>query len=543
MKKISWFHSIRWRLVASYVLLTLLTVSLVGVLAVSLVKRHVEKQETSYLTANAEAVAQQALPLIWPVQREAALKNLARTSSFLGNVRVRILDDRQQTIADSGPRPEADQLLLMGPAGGFGPGPDSDQIVSLMILPDLENGRIFMTEGDQKTIVLPGIDQPAGWVTIVRRQDGIWGHRLFFGRSEHKLFPPGTDFSETGPLELRPEVSSPVSEPVDELQPRSQQVVTVPIGDENQTLGYVELSYGPNFGAEALATTRRAFLWAAGGATGLALLVGLVVSRSLTAPLRSLAAAADRMSSGDLSVRAPVHQEQGEIGHLALQFNQMAERLEASFAELAAERDTLRRFIADASHELRTPITTLKNFNELLQGPAADDPVAQQEFLSESATQLKRLEWITQNLLNLSRQAAGLTALDLTHNDVEELLQTAFASVKTPAQDKGIDLAVKAPKTPVSIQCDRTRLEMALANLLDNALKFTPSGGRVELGATVHHSSDNAADQFVQIWVQDSGPGIDPADLPHLFERFYRGRNAREPEGSGLGLAIVHSIV
>ncbi len=84
---------------------------------------------------------------------------------------------------------------------------------------------------------------------------------------------------------------------------------------------------------------------------------------------------------------------------------------------------------------------------------------------------------------------------------------------------------------------------MALANLLDNALKFTPSGGRVELGATVHHSSDNAADQFVQIWVQDSGPGIDPADLPHLFERFYRGRNAREPEGSGLGLAIVHSIV
>ncbi|MER3514529.1 MAG: two-component sensor histidine kinase, partial [Chloroflexota bacterium] len=111
-------------------------------------------------------------------------------------------------------------------------------------------------------------------------------------------------------------------------------------------------------------------------------------------------------ASGDLSTRAPVHGED-EIGQLARQFNQMAAHLEASFAQLSAERDALRRFIADASHELRTPITALQNFLDLVQGPAAEDPAARSEFLAESQKQVSRLEWITQNLLDLSRLEAG----------------------------------------------------------------------------------------------------------------------------------------
>ena len=106
------------------------------------------------------------------------------------------------------------------------------------------------------------------------------------------------------------------------------------------------------------------------------------------------------MSSGDLAARAPARGA-GEIGQLSRQFNLMAERLQASFNALSAERDALRRFIADASHELRTPITALHNFIELLQGPAAEDQAAREEFLEESRGQVQRMEWITNNLLDL----------------------------------------------------------------------------------------------------------------------------------------------
>jgi signal transduction histidine kinase len=213
----------------------------------------------------------------------------------------------------------------------------------------------------------------------------------------------------------------------------------------------------------------------------------------------------------------------------------MAERLEASFAELAAERDSLRSFIDDASHELRTPITALKNFNELLQGAAADDPVARAEFLAESKVQLDRLEWITHNLLDLSRLEARLVKLDLACHDVGELIEVTMSAFKVAAQEKGIAFSVRLPESPFELNCDRARIELALSNLLDNALKFTPPGGQVELGA-------ERAGDVARLWVRDTGRGIDPADLPHIFERFYRGRNS-DVQGSGLGLAIVESIV
>jgi len=226
---------------------------------------------------------------------------------------------------------------------------------------------------------------------------------------------------------------------------------------------------------------------------------------------------------------------QDEIGQLARQFNLMAGQLEASFTALAAERDSLRRFVADASHELRTPITALKNFNTLLQGAAAGDPQVQAEFLAESQRQLERLEWITHNLLDLSRLDAGLAALDLADHDAREMVREAAAAFKVQAQEKNVTLAVRESPSPLPVRCDRERIESALFNLLDNALKFTPAGGEVEIGA-------QQADEGVRLWVQDSGPGIAPADQERIFERFYRGQQG-SAEGLGLGLAIVRSIV
>ena len=514
-------RSIRWRLVASYVLLSLLTVTLVGVLTLSLVERYVEQRVMADLKANAESVARQAAPLMWPVQSAPALRELARAAAFLGDVQVRVLDSDRRVLADSGSPTDVDQLMWLTPHVELDLKPESLDQSWLMVLP---SGRPLDIEFLQDIPLLEGLSFNGQW-TIVSRIADVWGSRFTFeGTYEGQSFPRQPDEIEN---------EQPPSSPEEEATSRSERVITAFIGKADDPLGYVELSSGPDFAAQALATTRRAFLLAAAGAMLLALVVGLLVSHGLSAPLRSLTTAAGRMSE-DLSTRAPVRGKD-EIGQLARQLNQMAERLEASFSALAAERDALRRFIGDASHELRTPITALKSFNELLQGTASDDAAARDEFLAESAVQLDRLEWITHNLLDLSRLDAGLAALDIEPHAAGELAEATVAAFKPLAAEKGISLALRLPAAPLSLRCDRARIEVALSNLLDNALKFTPRGGSVEVGA-------EAAGESVRFWVQDDGPGIDPVDKAHIFERFYRGQGGRAG-GSGLGLAIVHSVV
>ena len=508
------FRSIRWRLVLSYVLLTLLTVGVVGVLALSLVKRYVGQQEVEQLTANAEAVARQATPLMRPVVRQRELQELAQTSAFLGKARVRILDDHNQVLADSGSSTEGDTLVGIWLSHEWPiEVPESPSRPFIVAFPP----GIQLTPTFPWQEYFPDLEQFLAdrTVTVVRWQDGVWGRGF-----EFDVIQEPEQFEELA-SEQR-EIS------------RSDRVITVPIGEADVSLGYVVISNAPDYGTEALTTTRRALLFAGGGAMLVAVVVGLLVSRGLSAPLRQLTAVAGQMSGGNLSTRAPVRSKD-EIGQLAGQFNQMAERLEASFAELAAERDALRRFIADASHELRTPITALKNFNDLLQGAAADDPAARAEFLAESQVQLNRLEWITRNLLDLSRLDAGLVALDLANHDVGELIEAAASAFKALAQEKRIALSIRPPMPSLELRCDRARIELALSNLLDNSLKFTPADGQVEIG--VERRGD-----VVRLWVRDTGPGIDPADQPRIFERFYRGQSSRA-EGSGLGLAIVQSVV
>jgi len=208
--------------------------------------------------------------------------------------------------------------------------------------------------------------------------------------------------------------------------PISNLAVNLPIGDPAAPDGFVELSGGPDFVSESLRSVCRSFGVAGLGVGLLAVIVGLLVSRGSTAPITALGDAARRMGKGDLSARAPV-QSSDDIGQVAAHFNRMADGLQASFAELEAERDSLRRFVADASHELRTPITALKSFNELLAGPAANDPAAQSEFLAESAVQVERLQWITANFLDLSRLDGRLVVLDKAEYDLGDLLDEAAA--------------------------------------------------------------------------------------------------------------------
>ncbi len=303
----------------------------------------------------------------------------------------------------------------------------------------------------------------------------------------------------------------------------------------------VTLSNPYTYRATALATTTG--LLAVIGLLALAVSIsaGAAMARRITVPLRRLTEASRGLAEGDLARRVPDDPAQWgsrEFVELALQFNTMADQIQESVEIIRHDRDRSRDFLADVSHELRTPIAAMRTFNELLQERAGEDPTARAEFLEASAVQLERLDWLAQNLLELSKLDSGLVLLDLRPDDIRATVEQAVEQADAAARRRGLHLAVHLPEHPLRIRHDPVRVGQVVANLVGNAIKFTPRGG--------HISADVAAtDAGVQIVVRDTGVGIDPAELPRIFERFYRGTRANEARGSGsgLGLAIVQSIV
>jgi signal transduction histidine kinase len=305
----------------------------------------------------------------------------------------------------------------------------------------------------------------------------------------------------------------------------------------------VEVSLSNPYTFRATAVSNVAALLAATAlfALGLAVIVAAALARRFTTPLRRLTEASGALAEGDLSRRVPAAQVTGgssELTELADQFNAMAERLESSIDIIRRDRDRSRDFLADVSHELRTPIAALRTFNELLREQAADDPDARAEFLESSAQQIERLDWLAQNLLELSKLDSGLVMLDLRPDDLRAAAESAVEQARPAARRRGIELTLTAPDRPLRIRHDPQRIGQVVTNLVNNAIKFTPKGGSVAV--VVAPNAEGA-----QIEVRDSGVGIDASELPRIFDRFYRGSMANEARGSGsgLGLAIVRSIV
>jgi signal transduction histidine kinase len=265
------------------------------------------------------------------------------------------------------------------------------------------------------------------------------------------------------------------------------------------------------------------------------LMVGLLVSRRLTTPINRLRRVSGRLALGDLDQRAPPSGVM-EIDQLATQFNVMADRLSESLRMLQADRDRLREFVADVSHELRTPIAALRTFTDL-QREGSLDETTRAEFLDRSSEQLHRLEWLSTNLLDLSRIDSGIFPLDMNDGDLRDPVRSVVEAHAEVAERRGIALGSAVPGDPVSLRFDRERIVQLVNNLVANALKFTPSGGQVQVDVR-----DAAGEAIIE--VRDTGPGIPESELPRIFERFYRGTNVGEARasGSGLGLAIARSI-
>jgi signal transduction histidine kinase len=303
----------------------------------------------------------------------------------------------------------------------------------------------------------------------------------------------------------------------------------------------VTLSNPYTFRATALANVTGLLAAIALFALGLSVVVSAAMARRFTTPLRRLTEASRGLAEGDLSRRVPAGQVRAgssELAELAVQFNAMADRLEESVEIIRRDRDRSRDFLADVSHELRTPLAALRTFNELLREGADADLAARAEFIESSGQQIERLDWLAQNLLELSKLDSGLVLLDLRPDDLRAAVESAVEQSASAAHKRGIEVSLNLPSAPVRIRHDPQRIGQVVANLVSNAVKFTGRGGTVSVD--VAGTADGA-----RVDVVDTGVGIEAAELPHIFERFYRGSRANEARGSGsgLGLAIARSIV
>ncbi len=251
---------------------------------------------------------------------------------------------------------------------------------------------------------------------------------------------------------------------------------------------------------------------------------GYVLARRALAPIDRLAAEAHRITADRLHERVSVPNPNDEVSRLAAVMNETLARLESSF-------DQLRRFTADASHELRTPLAVLRGTGEVALGQTRT-AAEYQETLGSMLEEVDRLTRLVETLLQLSRGDAGTIRLALEPVDLGEVARSVVASLGILAEERGQRLNLDAPAT-VGVIADRLVLREAITNLVDNAIKHSPSGAAVDL--RVGSSRDIAT-----ITVRDQGPGIARQHRDRIFDRFYRideGRS-RDHGGSGLGLAI-----
>ena len=267
------------------------------------------------------------------------------------------------------------------------------------------------------------------------------------------------------------------------------------------------------------------------GLVALLLAVGaaLFIERSIVLPVRRLRSTAQQLGAGDLSARAPI-KEGGEIGDLATAFNAMAERI-AEREERLTELDKLKSdFVSNVSHELKTPLTTIKVLARLLhRGSISDEE--RLDYSKTIATECDRQIDFVGNLLDLSRIESGEYKLQKSRLEVSELISSCVEVERYRAESLGLSLSSLVPAKLPPVQGDFEAVRRVFRGLIDNAIKYTPEGGHVVVSARV-------VDHMLAIAVEDDGLGISAEDMPHIFDKFYRARSSDPAAKSEAGLSI-----
>jgi signal transduction histidine kinase len=468
--------SLSRRLPLSFAGVALFTMIVLGAILLPVLSGHYTRSEASYLQAGAQRAATDLAKVDWSaVAAEKASGSTSGTETSTANQQAKIVALSNQLHIEVF-SPDGTLLVDSGSPGDIDPSEVVENQGGKNSDPDSES------TSDEDESSGHGLPSPIG--------SGLFGHQHAGG------------------------------------MPRSDRSMETQLTSNGSVVATLRSSEGPAYGAAVLRSTLIGWLLAGVAAVILAALLGWASSQKLTKPLLAITAASDRMARGDLTVRAEVRRSD-EIGSLAGSFNTMAAQMQHTIS-------ALQRFVADAAHELGTPLTALEADLELAQ--AQDDPAGQQRLIGRALQQAERLERLSTNLLRLSRLDTGSLRASLEVTDIVPLIRGMADAIASRADQAGVEFSLDLPQEPVSARIHADGLRTAIDNLVDNALKFTPEGGSVVLGASRTPTG-------ARIWVEDTGIGIPPEDMDGLFGRFHRGRNAAAYPGSGLGLAIVQATM
>lgn len=491
------WNSIRWQLPLSYSFIALLVAVSLGSVMMLVLRSYYARQEREHMRGNALVLAPLLEQILQTDFSSQILQDQITSLSFLSRAQIRVLDNYGKLISDSGI-------------------PDLSQTVALSTAPQ---GMVMFSVPLQ----IPA-GETSAFIYNFENGEYIDPEILPF---EHEIKPTDGDI-------FIPLISSPYGYGFSETQSynstkHSLEVVSIELIDNSgKPLGLLEFSNGPSYGTDIIYSVTLSWLIASLFSIVIAAFTGWFISKRVTQPVLILEDATRKMKNGNLTVRVQLpNEKQDEFLSLANSFNGMAVQVESTIS-------TLRAFIADAAHELHTPLTALQTNLEL----AKDEKHASSLdlYLTRATEQTQRLESLVKSLLDLSRLESVELESKFELVNLSQLIHEVAEQFASRAEQFNRFFKLDVSDEKIELMGDEMRLRQVLTNLLENSIKFTQENDAISLSA-------QAIDDKVQIKISDTGIGIPNEDLPDLFKRFHRGRNVSEYAGNGLGLAIVKAIV